>query len=252
MLAFYVDESGVFDVTGAAQPWVVMLAVGFDDRHWSVIEQAMKALKQSYFPAHDPARIEIRSNDVRTAHVHPRPANPFSSLDSATLRSFGADLYAVIDGLPVSWCAAAVHLPTAARILASRNGPVLYANSYRMLLGLLDRWCACANDTGRLFLDQRDAHLHGRVHRAIAVVHDDCRRAAPPGTACIVERPYFHDSARSNHIQIADVLAYNVMRRFRDADPHYPYFARIYSKLHRFGDNSEPALSVLAPETARI
>ena len=50
MLAFYADESGSFDPHDPGQPWVVLLAVGFDDDHWLTIHRAFTDLKVAYFP----------------------------------------------------------------------------------------------------------------------------------------------------------------------------------------------------------
>ncbi|HEV2739369.1 MAG TPA: DUF3800 domain-containing protein [Candidatus Elarobacter sp.] len=246
MLAFYADESGSFDLH-SAQPWVVLLAIGFDDDHWLRIDRGVNDLKQAYFGQRHPHEIEIRSNDLRMAHVRPRPGNPFSLFDLEALRSFGNDLYALIDALPFAWCASVVHGPTAMRADSLRGSYDLFALSYRTLLGQLDRWCALTGEPGRLFLDQRDPNLHGRAHRTIIAMHDDCRRQGSPRQPHVIERPYFHDSARSNHIQLADIIAYNVLRRFRNGDPRYPYYVRIRSKLRRFGEASAGGLIVYAP-----
>jgi len=118
VLAFYADESGSFSVRDPAQPWVVLLAIGFDDDHWGTIERALNDLKRRHFPGCHPSAVEDN-----------RPSSPETSVTR------------------------------------------------------------------------------------------------------VVERPYFHDSSRSNHIQLADIIAYNVLRRFRNGDPNYPYFTRILPKL---------------------
>jgi hypothetical protein len=246
VLAFYADESGSFDLH-SAQPWAVLLAIGFDDDDWVQIDRSVNDLKHVYFGKRHPHEIEIRSNDLRMAHVRPRPDNPFSLLDIEALRSFGNDLYALIDALPFAWCASVVHGPTVMGASAVRGSHDLFAASYRTLLGQLDRWCAFVGEPGRLFLDQRDPNLYGRAHRTIVTMHDDCRREGSSQPARVIERPYFHDSARSNHIQLADIIAYNVLRRFRNDDPRYPYYVRVCSKLRRFEGTSAGGLIVDAP-----
>jgi len=72
------------------------------------------------------------------------------------------------------------------------------------------------------------------VHEAIIREHERLRDTEcwiPPTR--VVERPYFQDSARSNHVQLADVVAYNVLRRSRD-ETEYPYYRRIAGKKMRF------------------
>lgn len=247
MLASYVDESGSFDARNGSEPWVVLLAIGFDDNHWLTIERALNGLKKTYFPSHRPDEIEIRSNELRMAHVRPRHENQFSSLDRATLQSFGDDLYTIIDALPFAWSAAVMHKPTAARDLCLHSSQELYAAAYTMLLGRLDQWCSATGQQGRLFIDQREHDLQGRIHRAIVVTHDDVRRRSPASAISVIERPYFHDSSRSNHIQLADIMAYNVHRRYRNAEPMYRYFVRIYPKRYCAGGPSSCGVTLLAP-----
>ncbi|MBV8299056.1 MAG: DUF3800 domain-containing protein [Candidatus Eremiobacteraeota bacterium] len=115
MLAFYADESGSFSVRDPAQPWVVLLAIGFDDDHWGTIERALNDLKRRHFPGCHPSAVEIRSNDLRRAHVTGKLGNVFSSLKPGALARFASDLYATVDTLPFEWCAAAVHKPSALR-----------------------------------------------------------------------------------------------------------------------------------------
>jgi hypothetical protein len=230
VLAFYADESGTFSLRPAGQPWVVLLAVGLNDDHWMTIEEAMNGLKRRYFPDRAPREIEIRSHHLRMAHAYPRSENPFSRLSGETLRRFGEELYALIDVLPFEWRAAVMHKPSIAARLAIRPGAQLFTIAYLDLLRSLDRWCRSAGQPGRLFIDQRDAQLHGGVHDAIVRAHDLVRISDRPAFEHVIERPYFHDSAASNHIQLADVVAYNVLRRFRDDRPDYPYYRRIIAK----------------------
>lgn len=248
VLAFYADESGSFDLH-SAQPWVVLLAIGFSDDHWLEIDCAMNGLKRSYLGRKQWRAVEIRSNDLRMAHVYPRLGNPFSALDPQGLRSFGNDLYTLIDRLPFAWCASAIHGPTVMKATPLQSSHDLFALSYRTLLRQLDQWCAISEQPGRLFLDQRDPNLHGRPHRAVIAMHDDLRRRVSLRRPRVIERPYFHDSARSNHIQLADIIAYNVLRRFRNGDPGYPYYARVRSKIRGFGEASGAGLIVYGPDS---
>jgi uncharacterized protein DUF3800 len=240
VLAFYADESGSFSVRDPGQPWVVLLAIGFDDDNWTLIDDALNDLKRLYFPDCAPSEVEIGSNDLRMAHVRPSPRNPFSRISATTLRAFGADLYSVIDSLPFAWCVAVLNKPMTARRFTNARADDLFAIAYLELLGALDRWCASVGTVGRLFLDQRERGLHGKAHDAIVEVHDQYRDdAGLHKQPRVIERPYFHDSARSNHIQVADIIAYNVLRRVRDGDEHYSYFRRIMAKKHCVEETSE-------------
>ncbi len=44
-------------------------------------------------------------------------------------------------------------------------------------------------------------------------------------------------------ISLADILAYNVYRRFRENDPAYPYFTRLqpqFVEVRKLPENEEP------------
>ncbi len=237
VLAFYADESGSFDPYDPGQPWVVFLAVGFNDDHWLTIDRAFDALKRAYFPARAAHEVEIRSNDLRTALSRPRAENPFSSLDAGALRRFGDDLYEVVEQLPFAWCGTAIHKATVRQRFAVNDGHALFSLAYRATVERLHRWCLDEDQVGRLFVDQRENNLHGKVHRGIAELHQrfGAWSTHNPRACRVIERPYFHDSRRSHHLQLADIVAYNILRRFREHDPAYSYFARILPKTARAG-----------------
>ncbi len=226
---------------------MVFAAIGFHDDHWLTIDEAFDKLKQAYFPYLLPHGVEIRSNDIRMAAIRPHSANPFSRLESAALRRFGHELYEVIETLPFWWCAVAMHKPTIVRELRVTNERQLFALAYRSL-GPTDGCLGCEEESsvGRLFVDQRESRSHGKAHREIADFHACRRRHAR--RFHVVERPYFQDSARSNHIQLADVIAYSVLRHYRNDDPEYPYFARLVPKLYRPNGVIGAGLQLYDPE----
>jgi len=51
-----------------------------------------------------------------------------------------------------------------------------------------------------------------------------------------VEYPFFVNSELSNGVQLADLLAYNVYRAFRDEDLDYAYFQDLLLYIHRGRD----------------
>lgn len=235
MLAFYADESGSFDPYDLERPWVVLLAVGFDDDHWLTIDDAFDGLKRDFFPFRRPDDIEIRSNAIRMALVRPHRRNPFSSLAPDALARFGEELYRIIDGLPFAWSAAIVHKPTVARNLGCRSTHDVFALAYTSLIALIDERCRCTERPARLFLDQQERNIEGTAHDEIARFHYRHRgRQTELHRIRIIERPYFQDSARSNHMQLADILAYNVLRQCREGRVSYPYFTRILSKRYNW------------------
>jgi hypothetical protein len=154
----------------------------------------------------------------------------------------------MLDALPFAWCGAAIHKAFACERLNVNDGHTLFSLAYRTTVEQLHSWCINGGRVGRFFVDQRERNLDGRVHRDIGKLHE----RFPDWTThaqrvCrIVERPYFQDSRRSHHLQLADIIAYNVLRRFRENDPTYPYFVRVLPKLWAPG-----SLVVHGPKTPR-
>jgi hypothetical protein len=101
VFSFYADEFGTANIHDERK-WFVLLAIGFDDRYWKVIDDSVKALKSRYFPNRASHEIEIHSNDIRRAHLNTHQlANIFSTIDTPTLKNFTDELYLLIDTVPL-------------------------------------------------------------------------------------------------------------------------------------------------------
>lgn len=233
MFSFYADESGTAKIHTTSD-WFVFLAVGLNDDNWSAMEDAVNALKRKYFPGWAMHKVEIHSNDIRRAKIQSYPPNPFATLDEATLKSFTDDLYAVIDNAPLRWCAAAINKPDAIRKHGIASASELFKLAYVLLVERLHGWCEQSNTTGRLFIDQQETNLLGGAYHDIMEV--DHFKLQERGTGWlvpdrIIERPYFIDSCRSNHMQLADILAHNVYHRLAYNDQTYSFFQKTMRKV---------------------
>ncbi len=236
MFSFYADESGTANIYDPRE-WYVFLAIGLDDNHWKTIDDGLLAIKRKYFKGWEPHRVEIHSNAIRRAKLGQYPPNPFSTLDEDTLKAFTNDLYAFIHNAPFQWCGVAINKPEAVRLKGIADASELFKFAFVLLIERLHGWCNQENHLGRIFIDQQEINLLGGVyHELIAKDHFNLRA---DGTGWqkvdnIIERPYFIDSCRSHHMQLADILAYNVYHYFaynaKDGTP-YPYFNKILRKV---------------------
>ena len=70
---------------------------------------------------------------------------------------------------------------------------------------------------------------------AVAMKHAFFQRAGNQNVAFrhIVEYPFFTRSELSNGVQLADLLAYNVYRAFRDENFVYPHFEKLLPAFYR-------------------
>lgn len=233
MFSFYADESGSADIHNHSQPWFVLLAIGFNDDHWVRIDEGVTALKKAYFPSWNLAEIEIHSNDIRRAPLQAFPPNPFSTLSAGKLAQFGQDLYDLIDSLPFEWCASALDKQATIVKHGLTTSSELFKFAYMLLVERLHGWCTAEQNVGRLFVDQQEHNLIGATHDLIKRDHFQLREQGTGWVrpTAIIERPYFQDSSRSQHMQLADVLAYNVYRRCVSNDASYSYFLKTLRKV---------------------
>ena len=74
-----------------------------------------------------------------------------------------------------------------------------------------------------------------QLNRAVAMKHESLLRRGNRNIrfSNIVEYPFFARSELSNGVQLADQLAYNVYRAFRNVDVAYPYFEEILPHFYR-------------------
>jgi hypothetical protein len=232
MFSFYADESGNPDIHDPRE-WYVLLAIGLDDSNWKDIDDQVLALKKRFFSGWQPHAVEIHSNTIRRARLEAYPPNPFSLLSEAQLKEFTDILYEIIMFAPFEWCAAAVNKPGVVRKHGFTKAAEVFKMAYMLLVERLHGWCQQKKTQGRLFVDQQESNLIGAVHDLIEKDHFSFQDFGTGFLKCsnIIERPYFIDSCRSNHMQLADILAYNVYRRFDANEPGYSYFRKTMAKV---------------------
>jgi hypothetical protein len=108
---------------------------------------------------------------------------------------------------------------------------------YTYLLERLHGWAEREGTHGRLFLDQQHQGLVNTRHDEIVAQHRALLREGTRLQAVdrIIEQPFFMESDSSVHIQLADVLAYNVLRQVRDGfDKPYSFYTRILPKCRGY------------------
>jgi hypothetical protein len=71
------------------------------------------------------------------------------------------------------------------------------------------------------------------------LIHNDHARFHQYGTQWqivdnIIEQPFFLDSRHSNHLQLVDILAYNVYHRYAYDNSTYDYFIRSIRKVRGY------------------
>ena len=74
-----------------------------------------------------------------------------------------------------------------------------------------------------------------QLNRSVAMQHARLQRRGNENMLfpSVVEYPFFTRSELSNGVQLADLLAYNVFRAFREEDLEYPYFRLMLPNFYR-------------------
>jgi hypothetical protein len=238
---FYVDESGNAQMNAAsvaAYPWFTLGAVGIPDRQWWAINTELTALKERYFPGVSARDVEIKSIALRSWGT-PRARWPWTLLNSDQAHALADKLYAVYAHYGLSLFAVSVDKAVHRKLGPSPAHP--YEIAFAALLQSINRFLVGCDEIGLCFLDEFKG-----VDRQVISEYTWRRRAggkAAQTVERIIERPALVTSHDTQMISLADILAYNVYRRFRENDPTYSYFVRLQPQLVavlRLPENEEP------------
>ena len=272
MYFFYFDESGSRDpdVGNAESPKdhiYVLLAVGMYERQWRPFEREVSGLKLELADrlqgdgvgTFDLADCEVKSNWLRNPNGREK-ASPFLSALVPEQRQRLTDVYLAQVEKRNSVIMASV---IDKRYLDSGTTlEMLHQRAYELLLGRVQNYITTYHPRHQalIVMDDTDKNLN----RTVAMQHASLLRDGKwllsiesfrefhfpassdipggiqltmnPTFQNIVEYPFFTRSELSNGIQLADQLAYNVYRAFRDCDFTYQYFENILSYFYRSRD----------------
>lgn len=223
MYLFYLDESANPDMSAASQriaPWFVLTAAGIRDDRWLSLDAALTALKKEAFPALDPATIEIKAAHLR-AHGTPRAVSPWAALHRSQIVAFVEGFYRLYEQFDIRLFHVALEKKRYTE--AEASGLSVFERTYNAMLDALNDFLIEGDQIGVCFLDE----FKGLERQVVARYTWRRRFARQRASFRIVEPPTMVQSRTSQSIAFADVAAYNVYRRFREADPNYAYFQRL-------------------------
>ena len=240
---FYFDESGSRDpsVGTPERPkdhLYVLLAVGMYERKWHPFERAISYLKleladhlrRNRLGTFELADCEVKSNWVRNRKERQEKSPFLSSLCDADIERLVAAYFGQVKACNGVIMAAIIDK----RYLHDHmTHETLHKKAYEFLLERIEHYMAeyHANHQALIVMDDTSKELN----RAVAMKHAFFQRAGNPNTAFrhIVEYPFFTRSELSNGVQLADLLAYNVYRAFREEILEYPYFEMLLPSFYR-------------------
>lgn len=243
MYVFYFDECGrpsLEDKALDADPWFVMAAVGVRADQWLPIDAEITRLKQTYFPAIKPLKVEIKSTNLR-AYGGKYPRWPFAELPREHMASLVNDLYALYDSFrPPLFTVTINKVEHKQKYSSAGHRPEPpYQLAFKMLIERIDWFLEEQNEGkpleksefGFVILDEFVGQY--KVTRSNLLWYQESGTIAKPNINFVKEVPFFNVSQYSQMLTLPDLAAYNVYHRFRYDKPIYPFFLRIKPHLYR-------------------
>jgi uncharacterized protein DUF3800 len=243
MYFFYFDESGSRDpsIGTAAKPkdhLYVLLAVGMFERQWFPFDRSIANLKlelADYLWRDGKGRFEladceVKSNWVRNPKERAKKSPFLNALNEADMTRLTECFFDQAQAHKTIIMATVIDKR---HLLSYMDHEKLHKKAYEFLLERIEHYMA-ENHPKHLALTVMD-DTSKELNRAVAMKHAFFQRSGNQNMRFrhIVEYPFFTRSELSNGVQLADLLAYNVYRAFRDENFEYPYFARFWPNFYR-------------------
>lgn len=246
MYFFYFDESGSRDpsVGTTEKPkshLYVLLAVGMFERQWRPFEMAISRLKLELVDylyrdrkvRFELADCEVKSNWIRNPGARQKRSNFLRELHSNDLERLVQAYLRQVTERKTTIMSAVIDK----RYLRDHVDHVtLHKKAYELLLERIQHYMREYHPRHKALIVMDDTSK--QLNRAVAMEHALFQRAGNQNMTfpAIIEYPFFTRSELSNGIQLADLLAYNVYRAFKDEDLTYPYFDMLLPNVYRGRD----------------
>lgn len=242
MYFFYLDESGSRDPSvgtpeNPKEHIYVLLAVGMYERQWRPFEWEISQLKielanRLQMEGKGPfelADCEVKSNWLRIPEERSKRSPFLSALTLDDLQRL-TDTYS--DQVSKRNMVVVASVIDKRYLYAGTTQERLHTIAYEFLLELVQDYLQeyHRNHQALIVVDDTDK----RLNRSVAMRHASFQRYGNRnmGIPNIVEYPFFTRSELSNGVQLADQLAYNVYRAFRDENTEYPYFKSLLGHFY--------------------
>ncbi len=232
MYFFYFDESGNAKMnlrSLTVYPWFTLGAIGFHDSQWKRLDQSITALKAQTFPGVNPEDVEIKSTYIRSWGTT-KEKWPWTEemVTRQRLMQFVDGFYALYEAFDMTLFFAVVDKVAHSKRYRSPRHPYEYA--FTVILERLDYFLDEREDIGLCFLDEFKDMERKVISRYIW--YRKGGTWVKGSIDNIVEPPTFLNSRSSQMISLADVVAYNTYRRFRENDPTYSFFVRTRDRIY--------------------
>ena len=240
---FYFDESGSRDPsTGTPdQPkdhLYVLLAVGMFEGQWRPFDLEISRVKlelADYLArdgkgTYDLADCEIKSNWIRHHGARTKHSSFLDSLHPKDMERLVETYYRQIHERKTVLFATVIDKR---KLYPNTTHDTLHRKAYEFLLERIEHYMREYHSRHRALIVMDDTSK--QLNRSVTLQHAQFQRRGNPNMQFphIVEYPFFTRSELSNGVQLADLLAYNVYRAFKDECLDYKYFKLMLPNIYR-------------------
>lgn len=248
MYFFYFDESGSRDpsVGTTTKPkghLYVLLAVGMYERQWKPFETELSGLKielsnrllQKGAGRFDLADCEVKYNWIRNPQERQKRSPFLHALTAEEIDRLTQTYFRQVAERKMVIIAAVVDKRY---LLSHMTHETMHKKAYEFVLERIQNFVREYHRKHQAMVVMDDTSR--QLNRAVAMKHSFFQMSGNQNMSfsAIVEYPFFTRSELSNGVQLADLLAYNVYRAFRDENPDYPYFAMMIPHIYRSRNQS--------------
>lgn len=243
MYFFYFDESGSRDPSVGTMETpkdhiYVLTAVGMWEGRWRNFERGISNVKlelADYLRRDGKGRFEladceVKSNWIRQVREREKKSPFLSALPADDLEKLVSAFYQQMD----AWRVVVMTAVVDKRHLHDHiTHETLHKKAYEFLLERIEHFLAEYHPKHKSLIIMDDTSRE--LNRAVAMKHAWFQRAGNQhvGFRHIVEYPFFTASELSNGVQLADLVAYNFYRAFKEENLKYSYFERMIPRVYR-------------------
>ena len=250
MYFFYFDESGSRSSSLKMPEHIkdhiyVVLAIGMYERQWRPFELEISNLKlklanrlsKDGLGSFELSDCEVKSTWLRNPSGRAKNSPFLSALSQPELQSI-TDIY--FDQIAKRNTVIMASVIDKRHLFETMTSEKLHNKAYEFLLERIEHYMRQYHPKHQALIVMDDTSK--QLNRSVAMQHAVFQRSGNRNMRFnhIVENPFFTRSELSNGVQLADQLAYNVYRCFRDENPRYVYFERMLP--HFYTDHNKRIL----------
>ncbi len=248
MYFFYLDESGSRDPSAGTPEnpkdhIYVLLAVGMYERQWRPFEREISGLKlaladrlhQTGIGPFDLADCEVKSNWLRNPSARAKDSIFLNALHPSDIENIASAYFRQVAERKAVILASVIDKRS---LYDETTSSLMHQKAYEFLLERIQHYMRQYRKGQQAIIIVDDTSR--QFNQAIAMRHAAFQRSGNWNMTfpSIVEYPFFVRSELSNGVQLADQLAYNVYRAFKDENLDYQYFRMMLQYFYKNRDGT--------------